>query len=129
MWFEVLFEGVKNFAGEIIGAILIAIFWWKFPRLRGWVRRQLESEQGNVNPVEAQRSDEVQRQLEAQRQELERAKVSKQRPAMSDYDFRILCTYGTASEVEEAIMNGANINAKDDFGLTALTVAVALGRT
>ena len=46
------------------------------------------------------------------------------RPAMSDADFLKLCETGTASEVEEALQNGANINAKDYDSSTPLQAAV-----
>ena len=44
-------------------------------------------------------------------------------PAMSDEEFMELCASGNAAKVEEAIQNGANINAKDGFH-TALMLAV-----
>ena len=44
--------------------------------------------------------------------------------AMSDDDFIELCYTGTAQQVEEAIKAGANVNAKDKHGRTALMQAV-----
>lgn len=47
--------------------------------------------------------------------------VQKPKPApMSDYDFVELCKSGDAAKVEEAIINGANVNAKDKDGYTGL---------
>ena len=39
MWYEFLIEGLKTFAGEIIGLILIAVFFWKFPKLKDFIER------------------------------------------------------------------------------------------
>ena len=44
--------------------------------------------------------------------------------AMSDAEFVELCKSGNAAKVEEAIRNGANVNAKDWYGKTALMLAV-----
>ena len=40
--------------------------------------------------------------------------------AMSDKDFIELCAYGTVQEISEAIRDGANVNARDNCGRTAL---------
>lgn len=57
-----------------------------------------------------------------------RPDVSPKRPAMIDEDFVELCATGSASEVEEALKNGANVNAKDNkYGWTALHKAAVRG--
>ena len=33
MWYEFLLEGLKNFAGEIIGTLLLIFVLWAFPGL------------------------------------------------------------------------------------------------
>ena len=43
---------------------------------------------------------------------------------MSDSDFLELCKSGDAKKVEEAILNGANVNAKANDGSTALMYAL-----
>ena len=77
---------------------------------------------------DSQRIEELQSQLEALQQELEREKAKKKLPPMNDDDFLRLCKSGDARKVEEAIMNGANVNAKNTFGNTALIEAVMGGR-
>lgn len=72
---------------------------------------------------EARRRAETQKQLEELQQELERIKTTKRQPTMSDEDFVELCRFGNARLVEKAIMNGANVNAKDNKGCTALMCA------
>ncbi len=43
--------------------------------------------------------------------------------AMTDEDFVQLCGKGTVQEIRTALLNGANPNAKDNNGVTALMVA------
>ncbi len=45
------------------------------------------------------------------------------RAAMPDVDFVALCETGTAAEVEQALKNGVNANAKDADGFSALGMA------
>ncbi len=54
-----------------------------------------------------------------QKQKLERMKD----------DFIELCKSGDAGKIEEAIMNGANVNAKDNDSTTALMLAAISGQT
>ena len=42
------------------------------------------------------------------------------RHAMSDNDFYALCENGTAQQIETAIKNGANLNVRNNSGITAL---------
>ena len=77
---------------------------------------------------DSRRIEELKRQIEALQQELEREKAKKKLPPMNDDDFLRLCKSGDARKVEEAIMNGANVNAKNTFGNTALIEAVMGGR-
>jgi ankyrin repeat protein len=42
------------------------------------------------------------------------------RAAMSDGDFIDLCASGSLAEIQAAIKDGANVNAKDKYGATAL---------
>ena len=85
MWYEFLLEGVKKFAGEIIGIILFTVVLSFFPGLRDLFRkykklkkddaddadvkealeriqRQLEARQENIKPVEAHNADDIQKQ-------------------------------------------------------------------
>lgn len=48
---------------------------------------------------------------------------------MSDDDFMNLCTADKSREVEEAILNGVNVNAKDNDDDTALMLAAFGGQT
>ena len=48
---------------------------------------------------------------------------------MSDDKFLELCESGNARRVEEAIRNGANVNAKYNNGYTALMLAAEKGQT
>ena len=50
------------------------------------------------------------------------------RPAISDNEFVKLCGFGTAREVEEALQDGANVDARDMFGRTALHEAAGHGK-
>lgn len=140
-----LIEGIKKFAGEIIGVLLIACFLWAFPGFRSLftdhtfpakdesnekIQRELEIHKQEEERLKAElkQKEEALRQAEAQKQEeaKRRAEIQKQNetqkpkhPAMSDKDFVELCKSGNARKVEEAIMNGANVNAKDNYGATA----------
>ena len=48
--------------------------------------------------------------------------------AMSDEDFLNLCRSGTAQQVADAIKAGANVNAKDDIGMSALMWATVINK-
>ncbi|MBQ3763698.1 MAG: ankyrin repeat domain-containing protein, partial [Synergistaceae bacterium] len=76
---------------------------------------------------EARQKAEIQRQLDVLRQELEREKAKKRIPPMSDDDFLVLCESGDVTKVAEAIMNGSNVNAKNNDGWTALMLAALNG--
>ena len=100
------------------------------------VRAELNRKTEALSEAEAQRQKDSQRvtelqgQLEAQRQELERAKqLLKQNPAMSDEEFLELCKSGEARKVEAAIMIGANVNATNNDGWTALMLVTENGHT
>ena len=146
MWYEFLLEGLKKFSGEIIGLILLAVFWRMFPRLWDWVskyrkpkkdnntevmqilmeiHRQLDAQQGNVKPADTQNSDE-----EAEHRTEIKRQLETQRTTTSDEDFLTLCKSGDAKKVEKAIVNGVNVNAKEDrYGWTALMYAANYGHT
>ena len=105
-------------------------------RLITELRSQIEALQQEI-----QRKDEALSQTEAKSQEdsrlitelrsqvetLQQEKAKKKIPPMSDDDFVKLCMSGDIKKVEEAIMNGANINARDCVGWTALMMAAYKG--
>lgn len=148
MWYEVLFEGIKNTMGKIIGAVAFAFFSWSYTKYRTFMKmyKRLKQELENVKAelslkeealrqVEAQkaeeinRREEIERQFEAQRQELEREKAKRRLPPMSDNDFIELCKSSDSRKVEEAIMNGANVNARTKTTWTVLMEVVDEGIT
>ena len=98
-------------------------------------QRQAEAKRREEIEAELQRKEEALRQAQAQKptgaqqQKPEQRKTNRQRPAMSDKDFIELCKYGKAQAVEEAIIDGANVNAKDNLGRTALMWASRNGHT
>ena len=103
-------------------------------RLNAELKRKEEA----LKEVEAHRVDEerkraeLQRQLEAQQAEEARRKAEPEkpkRPAMSDEEFLELCETGDAVKVAEAIRNGANVNARNNIGSTALIYAAYEGHT
>ena len=132
---------------------MIAVFWWMFPRLKKLlskdddtdiqqtlkeIKSQLEAERREKERIQAeiQRKDKLSQEEARKLQEaLRKSKVQKQRPAMSDKDFVNLCEFGNARKVEEAIMNGANVNARDSYtwnrndSRTALMQAACTGQT
>lgn len=59
---------------------------------------------------------ELRSQLKHIQAELEREKAKKKRNAMSDSDFLKLCNSADAEKIEEAIMNGADVNAHNVCG-------------
>ena len=69
---------------------------------------------------DSRRIEELRSQIEALRQEQEQRKAKKLNNAESDEEFFELCKSGNAQLVETAITNGANVNAKDKYGTTAL---------
>lgn len=83
---------------------------------------ELQRKSEALSQAEA-KSQEASRRIEALHQEREREKATKRLSPMSDDDFMKLCESGDARKVEEAIMNGANVNARKDNGFTALILA------
>ncbi len=52
------------------------------------------------------------------------AQAKPKSPAMSDEDFLNLCAAGTPKQIQAAVKNGANVNAVNSKGRTALMIAV-----
>ena len=104
------------------------------------LRNQIEAQQQGIqhkdealsqseakSQEDSQLITELRSQIEALQQELQQEKAKKKIPPMSDDDFVKLCMSGDIKKVEEAIMNGANINARDCVGWTALMMAAYKG--
>lgn len=58
--------------------------------------------------------------LKAAEEARQRAEAQRKLPAMSDSDFMNLCKSGNITKIEEAIMNGAELNARNNKGWIAL---------
>lgn len=103
-------------------------------RLKAELRQREEAlKEAEAKKAEEERQRaELQRQLEAQKVEEARRRAEAEKPkppAMSDEEFIDLCRSSNASKVEEAIQNGANVNAKDNTGWSALMWAALKGHT
>lgn len=94
--------GAKN---EIIAGIVLGVLAWSYRKLMALMKMYKRKKQ----------SDKTFSQMKI--------------PPMSDNDFLKLCSSGNATKVEEAIMNGANINAKSIRGWTTLMRAAWNGHT
>jgi ankyrin repeat protein len=68
---------------------------------------------------------EVFRELQSGEYTVQRDASNSKRAAMSDYRFVELCKRGTAREIDNAIKNGANVNAADNKGMTPLMAAAS----
>ena len=102
MFYEVILEGMKKFAGEIIGVVLLIVALKKFK----WIR-SLFGEYKNL------KEDSSNKQSEPETQEVIQKKSEELKYfAMSDKDFVNLCKSGNVAGIKEAINNGANINAR-----------------
>ena len=149
-----LIEGIKKFAGEIIGVLMLAVlmlavFLYCFPSLRSLftdynlpgnseTQRELELHRQEEERLKAElkrkeealkEAEEARQRAEAQRTVTEKPKPTPapKLPAMSDSDFLNLCESGNTAEIEAAIKNGANVNAKYNDGMTALMLAARYG--
>ena len=58
---ELIFEGIKKFAGEIIGVVMLACFLWCFPSFRSLFKE-------HTFPVEDKSQVEIQKELEQHKQ-------------------------------------------------------------
>lgn len=67
-------------------------------------------------------------QKEHKEQKEKEHKEQKIKTAMSDLDFRLLCKTGSYGEVLQALEDGANPNAKNNRGTTALMMAAQFNR-
>ena len=138
---EIIFEGIKKFAGEIIGILLLAGFIWMFPtvkpivkEVRKWFDKvedeiiQIDNESHDVkisaitspaNPKETSKHPVIIEQAQREQVKSQPQPVIK----LNDKEFFRLCNSGNAAQIKEAVTNGANINAKDSDGWTALILA------
>ncbi len=117
---------------------MLAVFLYCFPSLRSlFTDYNLPGNNETQREIELHRQEEERLKAELKRKEeaLKEAKEARKRaesqrtvtenapilllPAISDSDFLNLCKSGNAKVVELAIMNGANVNAKDNQGRTA----------
>lgn len=94
-------------------------------------RKEKELEQEKAQHQEdLKRISELQRKTETPKKaQAKKKNTSMEIHPISDRDFLKLCKSGDAPKVEEAIMNGANVNAKDNDGWTALFWALYRGHT
>ena len=138
MFYDVILEGLKKFAGEIIGVILLIAAWRIFPGLRKLFGKYNSLKDSESKPVqdegeverlknELQRQKEALAQAEAQkaeeakrREEMQRELEAKHFAAMGDDEFIELCKSGDVAQVKKAIEYGANANAGDNMDWTAL---------
>ena len=90
---------------------------------------QQKDEALSLSVTKAHEDSRLIEELRSQIEALQQEKAKKKIPPMSDSDFLKLCEAGNAKKVEEAIMNGANVNAKDNDGWTALMYAAWNGHT
>ena len=136
--FAWLFDGLNEARGEIIATTVLACLaglWKFFPKV--WKRikqyfqhsRETQQEAPSQNVDDSNCRNESEQQLEALQQEQKQIYTGKQCTAISDNEFIKLCAEGNAEKIEEAINNGANIEAKDDNGNTALILAASEGYT
>ena len=123
----IIIEGIKKFAGEIIGTFLLAFFLLCFPSFRALLfDYRLPIEHENIH----QQGEEPKTvEVPEAKPETPKPAAKPKRPAISDEEFIELCRTVNVQEVEEAIMNGANVNAKDDNGKTVLMRAAMKGYT
>ena len=154
-FWEIITEGLIKFGGEIVGVVLIASFLAAFPSLRTLFTdyvfpEKTESQTELQTGLEKHKQEEERlkaelRQREAALKEAEEARrraesikpetykpkpIEKPKhPAMSDVEFWKLCKTGNSTKVAEAIQNGADVNAKDIYGWTALMWVAVRGHT
>ncbi|MBQ7216251.1 MAG: hypothetical protein IJS39_09745, partial [Synergistaceae bacterium] len=69
MWLEILLEGLKKFAGEIIGVVLLVVVLGTFPSVRSWFTKYKKLKKGDdeTDIQQALREIEEQRRKEAER--------------------------------------------------------------
>lgn len=119
-----LIEGIKKFAGEIIGVLMLAVFLYCFPNLRSlFTDYNLPGNSETQRELELHRQEEERLKAELQRKEealkeaeeaRKRAEAQRKLPAMSDSDFLNLCKSDNTAKIGAAIKNGANVNARNN---------------
>lgn len=99
------------------------------------LKQELQRKDEALKQAEAQKQEasrnvtELRSQVDTLQQELQREKSKKKRLAMIDSEFIELCKSGNTEKVKEAIIDGANVNAKGNHGYTALMWAAWRGHT
>lgn len=82
----------------------------------------------NQRQKDAQLIIDLQNQLKHTKAKLAQVKAGGQSPAITNEDFIALCKSADGTKIEEAIINGGDVNAKDKSGFTALIWAAKEGR-
>ena len=102
MWYEFLLEGLKKFAGEIIGVLLLVAFLYFFPNLRSlFTDYTLPGKEEHT---------EIQKERELHKQEEGSLKTEKPKlPPMSDEAFIELCESGSVIQCRHNILSHMNI--------------------
>ncbi len=130
-FWEILLEGIKRFAGGILAALMMAVLLWFFPNLRSMFTEYKLSKE-TTPEVHSEHESQNQKdtgQISVSKEQKQHAVSTKtQNSAISDMEFMKLCRIGNADDVKNAIMSGANVNAKDSDNMTILMFAVAEGR-
>lgn len=128
---EIIFEGIKNFAGKIIGMLLLLGFICMFPEAKPMlkkVRKWFDKAEDEIIQIDDKSRDVKISAVMPSALQKETSKPtviikqSKPEPVikLNDKEFLRLCNSGNAEKIKEAVMNGANVNAKDNDGWTAL---------
>lgn len=129
--FDWLLDGLNEGRGQIIAEIVLALprGLYKFlPKVYRWCKQKFGRLQETSREAESKKAEDA-KHKETQQQEQSKIIAENQSPAISDMEFVKLCREGDTQKVEEAIMNGANVNARGNDGKTALILTSLEGHT
>ena len=125
---ENVIEWLREARGEIIAGLVLALLGWLYSRYRSFMKMyRLKKKELERMENDMFRFGNTKKEIESLQEALKESEA--QRLDVKNQLFVYLCEAGNTVKVEAALINGANVNAKDNYGRTVLMWAAINGHT